>query len=245
MKFSKSFRTSQVIGFFLIIILTLLIFHMVTIAVMLNSENKTILEFVSIFYFDEERNFPSTYSALAILFCAYLLWEISFLEIEKAKENSKYWKFLSIIFLFLAFDEYTSIHENAGHILKLFTDMVFPFHGWYIPVLIFFGVIGIFFLKFFYQLPRNTKLLFVYSSLVFITGAVIFDILTAIVLTNLETGLNKDLIIYALITLEELFEMLGIIIFMKALLNYLVSNLKKIKFKYRFLENEPAIKNYV
>ena len=233
MKFTKSFRTDQITALFLKIVLLLFALHMATLVVMMNFENKTVLKFMSVFYFDAERNFPSTYSALAILFCAYLLWEISCLEIEKSGRKSKYWRFLSFIFLFLAFDEYTSIHENAGHILKLFTDKVFPFHGWYIPVLIVFGLIGMFFLKFFYQLPKNTKLHFFYSIVIFIVGAVVCDILSAIVLVNFEEGLKKDLLIYTLVTLEELFEMIGIIIFINALLIYLVSNLKKINLKYK------------
>ncbi len=239
MNLRRSLSKNEITGLFLKTVLILLTFHVMAVIVMLTLENKTVLKYMSIFYFDTERNLPSTYSALAIAFCAYLLWEISSLKTEIFNKRSKYWKFISVTFLFLAIDEYTSIHEHAGHIVKLFSDKVFPFHGWYIPLLAALGLISIFFMKFYFQLPKTTRLNFLYSGVIFITGAVGFDILSAIVLENYEDGLNKSIIIYTCVTIEELLEMIGIIFFMNTLLGYLINDLKKIKIKVKVKDKKP------
>jgi len=243
MYFSRSYSTKNITNTLLKTVGVLLFCHIITILVMVSVENKTVLKYMSVFYFDEERNFPSTFSALIMILTAYLLWEISKQKKEVINKTSKYWKFLSSVFIFLAIDEYTSIHEHAGHILNLFTDKEFLFRGWYIPVLIIFSGISIFFIKFYFHLPKKTRLQFIFAAAVFITGAVGFELLSAIVLEDLVEGLNKALFLFVFITLEELLEMLGVIIFIKALLEYLVHNFQKIKVKYRIKGKNPTPDN--
>ena len=67
--------------------------------------------FIHGFYFDSEANFPSLYSAMAIFFCAGLLWLIGSSEKEKTEKRSFYWKLLCFVFVFLGLDEFGRLQE--------------------------------------------------------------------------------------------------------------------------------------
>ena len=73
--------------------------------------------------------------------------------------------------------------------------------------------------RFFFALPRETMILFVVAGVVFITGAIGIEIISA----N-EADVNATDTVYysALYTIEELCEMLGIVIFCYGLLRYIV-----------------------
>jgi len=70
------------------------------------------LGFVPAFDFDSEGNFPSLYSAFSLLFCSILLGVISIHAKKKSNKNYIFWIALSILFLFLGFDEGAGIHER-------------------------------------------------------------------------------------------------------------------------------------
>lgn len=216
------------------IVIVLLVLNFIAGYVVVTVKNETVLEYFTIFYFDAERNLPTTYSALAILFAAFWVWQIANLPNQIIKGNSIYWKIIAFVFIFLAADEYTSIHEQAGHVLRLFTTHAFPHQGWYIPVLILMAGLSLFFIKFFFRLPKRTQINFIIAGLIFVGGAVGVEVLTGLYLHNGQTGLHKAFNLVLLVTLEELMEMVGIILFIKELTYFYVENSKegmKVKLK--------------
>lgn len=65
-------------------------------------------------------------------------------------------------------------------------------------------------------------LLFISSGAIFITGAIGFETLSGI-----QEKMNSENIVYGILyTFEELFEMLGIVLFIYALLCYIVEHFK-------------------
>ncbi len=178
---------------------------------------------VPMFDFDAEMNIPTFYSSFALLFSSALL---AIIALCHKKSGTSYWLWvgLSIVFLFLSIDEFTSIHECLGEpserLLKssgLLKSSRILFYAWIIPYGIALTAFGIVYLKFLLNLPRKTMLLFIASGIVFVSGAIGFETLSGI--QEKLYGANST---YALLyTLEELFEMLGVAIFIYALLDYI------------------------
>ena len=102
----------KVTKFLLSIIALLVFFNLVERAIVyglnLNSDSEILSKY---FNFDQEANFPSLYSALALGFSSYLLIIIATLKRADRSRFAQKWKTLSYIFLFLAIDEACSIHE--------------------------------------------------------------------------------------------------------------------------------------
>jgi hypothetical protein len=191
---------------------------------------------VRAFHFDTEYNVPTVYSATAIFIASIIL-----LVIARAKKHSKesiYWRGLSLIFLFLSLDEIFKIHEATIPIgksllgsLKNVAALEYPWFVIYIPVL---SIISLFFIKFFFQLPNITKIRFIISGIVFIFGAVGVEMINIRYLVMHDWS---DPIYQLLITAEELLEMLGIILFIRALLQYALTNLPAASITYTFAIN--------
>lgn len=181
------------------------------------------------FYFDAEANFPSLYSALAIVLCAALLWLIGSLAGEKAKKRSFYWKFLAVIFLLLAMDEFGSLHEFMIQPLRRVMDRAsfdsdYFYFAWFIPYIILLLFLGLLFLKFLFKLPSLTRFLFLLGGFVFVSGAVGLEMIGGKYWSAQGWAIDGsdpvDLRYALIITLEELLEMLGIVIFIFALSRY-------------------------
>jgi hypothetical protein len=109
---------------------------------------------VPAFDFDNEFNVPAFYSAMAILLCAWLLWLIGNSASEKNNQQSPYWKLLSVLFVFLALNEFFVIHEYLILITQELIDVSsqsnFLYFAWFIPYCAIMAVIALFLISFFF-----------------------------------------------------------------------------------------------
>lgn len=181
--------------------------------------------FIRTFYFNGEANVPAFYSTLAILLSGLLLLSIGNLKSECKRGQSLSWKILGYIFIFLALDEFLSIHEGLTTISR---NMIggnsvgggYLNYAWVIPYCILFGGIFVILTKFFLRLPNTTKIQFFVSAFIFLSGAVGLELIGG----RHETLYGTDNLSYSLlVTLEEFLEMAGIIIFIYALTSFYVT----------------------
>ncbi|MDD3374154.1 MAG: hypothetical protein PHY73_00300 [Candidatus Omnitrophica bacterium] len=190
--------------------------------------------FLHKFHLDHEQNIPTYFSSLILLFSAGLLGIIAALERKKKKANSSYWAWLAFIFLFFSLDETAVLHEEMIIPLReaLCATGIFYF-TWVIPGIIFILFFGILFLRFFLQLPRETKFLFKISAILYIGGALGCDLFGG--WFSFSFG-EKNLIYFVITTIEETLEMTGVAVFIYALLRYLCVNFKEVTFLIRDTE---------
>ena len=188
------------------------------------------------FYFDAEANFPSLYSALAMLLSATLLWLIGSLVTEKASKKAFYWKFLSIVFVFLAMDEFGSLHEYMiqpmrGMMNESSLDSGYLYFAWFIPYTIVVVIIGLVLFRFLFKLPSRTRWLFIIGGAIFLAGAVGMEMIGGNYWAGqgwaIDGSDETDLQYALIVTLEELLEMLGIVIFIFALSEYYFQRIGK------------------
>ena len=175
---------------------------------------------------DEEFNLTAIYSGLLLYASSFLLKEIG----TSCKNNeSKDWILLSKVFLFLAFDEVFQIHE-----LFVISDLRQYVHPslasiWVIPYGVLFIVFSFRFVPFFLRLRSRISVLSLISGGVYVLGAIAVEALNSWLVRTGQisrSGFYNELIS----GFEELFEMLGVIIFLYALLLELKTRFKQLDY---------------
>ncbi len=182
-----------------------------------------------IFSVDSEQSIPTLYSVGGLLVCALLLGLVAHVTDKRQEKFLRHWQLLSLIFLYLSLDEALSFHERVTDPLKEFLGTGgFLYFAWVIPVAILLAVFLIGYLTFLMALPKRVRWLFLTAGSVFVTGALGMEIVGGKVLSM---QLPKAAYVLS-VTCEEFFEMLGVVIFLYALLAYLRSKLTNINISF-------------
>lgn len=203
-------------------IAVLLILNILGIIIAARFDYSIVKGMAKLFNFNLEKNIPTLYSTLALVFSSALLFFIAF-EYKKIKQDNIQWFALSAIFSFLAVDEMAAIHE---HFLRPTRDFIgasgFLYYAWVVPYSIGLMVLGVVYSNFLYLLPKKTKWLFIISCAVFIIGAIGFEMLGG---WQAESSGPRTYLYMIFFTCEETLEMTGISIFIYALLSHIVNEL--------------------
>jgi hypothetical protein len=181
-------------------------------------DSNTVRKVVLLFSVNKEGNIPSFYSALALLFCSLLLAIISASKKREKDYAAIYWRGLSWIFLYLSIDEAASIHELSTHpFRKALGAQGFLYYTWIVPfgllVLIFIGLYS----RFVFSLPKKIKILFITAGSIFLFGSLGME-----AIGGFWDELGTSNFLYSMIfTLEESLEMIGVLVFIYALMQYI------------------------
>ncbi len=192
--------------------------------------------FAPIFNVNVEQNIPTLYSWSALLFCAVLLAVIARAKKLVSDRYVNYWRVLAVIFAYLSLDEAVSIHEKFIDPLRnSLNTSGFLYYAWVIPGAIFAIAVFLGFLKFINALPPKTKRLFLTAGTVFIGGAIGMELLAGV---HDELYTQKTFVTSVLTSIEEFMEMMGIVIFIYALLSYIRSEINGLNLKIKIAEGK-------
>ena len=190
--------------------------------------------FVKLFRLDSEGNIPTFYSASTLLLCSALLAIIAF---AKKKEDAPYrlhWKALSIIFLFMSLDEASALHEMTIEPLRsALSAGGFLYLTWVVLGTVFVLILVLAYLRFLADLPRKTRNLFLVAGAIFVGGALGMEMIGGYYVSPYAgqsvppSRICNIYLNYQMISaVEELLEMLGIVVFIYALMSYISFNVK-------------------
>ncbi|PLZ85175.1 hypothetical protein CEN44_22965 [Fischerella muscicola CCMEE 5323] len=192
--------------------------------------------FKDLFDLDSEMNIPSLYSAGALLFCSILLATIS--KAKKAAGNNDYrsWAGLSIVFVYLSFDEFISIHEKL--ILPLRNALHtrgFLYYPWVIAGAICVALFLLLFWRFVITLPKKIRRLFLIAGTIYIAGAIGAEMVGGF---YADYYTDTNMIFVLITTLEEVLEMMGVIVFIYGLLSYISSYMNGIDVEFHIIDSK-------
>ncbi len=222
-------KPNKILIFFLTVIGLLLLANLAGIFAKFYLDFPHIKSFIRLVDFDTEMNVPTLYSSFAMFIASALLALVGFVH-RTRKEPSFAWFGLSFIFVFLSVDESSEFHEMlVGPVREsLDTSGVFYF-AWVIPYGILAIVLGLAYLKFLINLPRNILGLFVLSGVVFLSGALGLELVGGVIAQSSGT----DSMIYAIsYTFEELLEMIGIALLIYTTTRYIVQVLPQVRLEF-------------
>lgn len=175
---------------------------------------------VPFFDLDREHNLPSLFSALLLLLSSALLALIAVVRRRGGGGDWRAWGGLSLLFLLVCGDEALALHERLILPLQgLLGASGFLFFAWVIPYGLLVGLLALLYLRFLYRLPAPTRSGLVLAAGLFLAGAVGLEMVGGQLYE--ELGGVPDLLYSAVVTLEELLEMSGVLVFIHTLLRYL------------------------
>jgi hypothetical protein len=148
---------------------------------------------------------------------------------------------LAAIFLYLSVDEAASFHENLGFTgLTATLKSLGDFHGllssWVMVGAIFVLIVAVAYLRFLAALPVRTHFLFIIAGALYVGGALGVEILGyRYVFFFGEPNVNFTYFMF--VAIEEGLEMLGVVVFLYALLSHLASSMTGVQI---LIENGPT-----
>ncbi|NES81321.1 MAG: hypothetical protein F6K10_07860 [Moorea sp. SIO2B7] len=194
-------------------------------------------DWTNIINLDRELNLPTWYSSFTLAFCAILLAVIA---AGKKAENDRFfrqWKILSTIFWILAIDELVSLHEIL--IIPDLADALhlpgFLYQIWVIPGMIIVLIFILKYVRFRAHLPKRTRYHFTLAAILYIGGALGMEMLGG---HYAEIEGQQHLTYTLIATAEEVMEMMGIIVFMYGLLNYLKISRQDLEVQIKFFDGK-------
>ncbi|MFN0052092.1 MAG: hypothetical protein ACKV0T_07870 [Planctomycetales bacterium] len=173
---------------------------------------------IPLFNLDAEGNIPTLYSGAALFLASLLLRTIA-LRQQALGQPSTTWTVLALIFLFLSVDELVTLHELLGKQLhKRLPVTRVLYCAWAFLYGIGVAILFLCCLRWLWRLERRVRRRFVLSGAIFLLGAIGFELLGA--RQNALFGIHN--LTYELYyTCEESLEMLGVAVFIFALLDVL------------------------
>jgi hypothetical protein len=186
---------------------------------------------LSHFFVDNEMTVTTWYSSGLLLLCAILLSTIAFVQAKSCKPYLRHWQLLAFIFLYLSLDESIAIHEKWGEPLKsMFKTGGFLHHAWLIPAVVLVSVLIMSYWRFLAQLHLKTRLLFKLGGMIYITGAIGFEMISGMVI---KFGGTMGFFYILCTHFGEGLELMGLSIFLYGLLNYLCFTLKNVMILFK------------
>ena len=220
----------QICSFLVIIALSFFVLHCASEALIhfAGVSEKFYQDFFDAINLDEEFNLTAIYSGLLLYASSFLLKEIA---VSSQGGKRRDWMLLSKVFLFLAFDEVFQVHELF--VIPGLRQYLHPSLAsiWVIPYGILFALFSFKFIPFFLKLRNKVSVLSLISGGVYVSGAIAFEALNSWLVRTDQ--ISRSSFYYELISgFEELFEMLGIIIFLYALMLELRSRFVRLRYSF-------------
>jgi hypothetical protein len=216
--------SKKIIYILLSIVIFLIIACVSTQAIRFFLLNPDIHQF-SEFNMDAEANIPTYFSTMILFFSGVLIGMIALLKKKEGDSFALHWIILSFIFFALSLDEAAAIHEMSIKPLRTLLDATgFFYYAWIIPAAILVGVFAIIFFKFWLHLEYRIRILFFLAAVCYIFGAIGFEGIGGYYLSS---NIKIDFTYILITTAEETFEMIGSVLFIYALLRYLVLSYQK------------------
>jgi len=174
--------------------------------------------FVRLLNMEYENNLPTSWSALLLLYASALLYNLSKQKFKKTDPYKWLWALLSLAFFYLSLDESFELHEKLMGPTSQFLELSSIFYySWVIPAGIALIFMGIVYLKFIFNLPFKTRILFIISCAIYVGSAIGFELLEGPID---QAGNWMNLPYTILVTMEETLEMFGICLFTYAVIDY-------------------------
>ena len=214
----KSTSIMKVLGY---CILALVALHLLAMTARFGFGHVYLKGFVPLFSLENEKNIPTLFASLQLFLAAVLLGICAAQHKLIQGEYFRHWVGLSAIFVFLSFDESALLHEKTLSLTReSFDSTGLLYYSWIIPFGIFALLVLLAYSRFLLALPRRIGLIFFLSGAVFVGGAIGLEMFEG---QLNEAGGYRSFDYMALVTIEEILEMVGIYAFIYGLLSHLTA----------------------
>jgi hypothetical protein len=185
-----------------------------------------LLEFARPFTFRGNSTVAKWFATANLLLCTLLLAIIARGKIQETDGYRHHWSALALIFCAISLEEAVGLHELTSKPLS----SVFPatgllFHTWVVLGVLFTAIVALIYARFLGHLPSKTKRLFLLAATLYVGGALGMEIIRG---PYNEAYGAKHMIAEILKSIEEIFQMLGVVVFIYTLLSYIGEHIKEV-----------------
>lgn len=177
-----------------------------------------------VLFVDTEQSVPTAFATAGLLAASALLAVIARATRREGGRDARHWLALSVLFVVLAADEYLSLHENDQYLRDALgtTASGYLYYPWVLVGSALVIVTALVFWPFLLRLPADSRRRFLAAGAVFVAGTLGVEMFGA---AEAETSGRADLRYGVLATVEEALEMIGVVLFVGALLRHLQEHL--------------------
>lgn len=177
------------------------------------------------FDMDQEVSLPTWFSQMLLATAGLVALMIGLIRRSDKKTYFRHWIAIAIILLCMSADEGAGLHELASVPIgtSLNTEGTIFYFAWVIAGLAAVLVVAAVFLKFWWKLPKRTKLFIVLSAVVYLSGAIGAEMLGGYRMSIY----GPDALYRVLSVLEETFELVGASLAIYTFLDYWRDNEKR------------------
>lgn len=175
-------------------------------------------------HIDREGNLAAWLSSTTMLFCSLVAWSLrSSGEYHRGVDN-RAWALVALALFLMSMDETAQVHERVGSLVQpILPDIGVLYFGWVAVGVLGAAIVAPFFVRFVRQLPDRTRMQLILAAIVFLAGAIGVEMVTGEYMSRTEDKLSLTYIFLSHI--EELLEMLGLIILLRALLQHAAASI--------------------
>ena len=207
----------------------LILIHSIILGIYFYIDDPDTFDFIRLFDLDYEGNIPTLFSAVLFFINGLFFYLIYSSTKQENNPYQSYWLGLALIFIFMGFDEGTRLHEEIGDLVETIVEakglLYFP---WVIPYSIAFLIASVIYFRFYLTLNKNLKFRLFFCALIFLSGAMGLEIISA---QEAETNGTSSLRYSILYTIEETLEIVGLILLIDTLVGHLSRERKSILIK--------------
>lgn len=174
---------------------------------------------------DSEHNIPALFSTMLLFAAAPILAYIAAMDRRDGGKDAAKWAVLAFGFLLMGVDESLSLHERMIDPMRALLGRMFDadrlgifYFAWVIPGIMLVVGLAVFFLPFMSRLPRPTGIMLFAAATIYLGGAIGVELVEG---WWREGHGHRNVIYHAMVSLEEGMEMIGVIILIHTLLDFI------------------------
>lgn len=192
--------------------------------------HRSLCGFVWLFDGEEHGNIPHWFKAILMLIISTTLFFIYRIQKSDQDRFKTHWLFLSLIFFIMHIIQSTNVHNALSPCIRTALGVGGMLtYAWVIPGMVIVIALGLIYLHFFIKLPPKTRLLFFVAGFLYVIGALVFEMATAYYMVRYGM---EDMGFVALSVVHEAMKMIGLVLFIQALMDLLGSKNKSIGLRF-------------
>lgn len=212
--------------------LAMVVLDLIALAVTLVSGHDNLLGLLGLLDLDKERGVSTLFQVLLLLTNSALLLLLGVWGRRKIVDSGP-WLFMSAIFAFLALDEFAWIHERTMEpVAALLGRSGFLHFGWVVPYGVAVLLLGIWFIPRVLAIKAGPRKWFVLAAVAYVFGALVMESVGGMRLDAIGGEDFRPEVVYELLTtVEEGFEMVGLILLLRGVLELLQPALTDVRLR--------------
>jgi len=167
---------------------------------------------------DEENNVPTWFASMVLALVGFALAFVGLMKYQERDPHYRQWFAISLIPLFLSLDDMAQLHEALSSPLSEEYGFGGLLHwAWLVVALPVVAVLTVLFLPFLLRLPARTAILLLAGAGITFSGGVILEMFEG---WRVDASGQGGLLLFLMVTVQEVMEMTGSIIALYAVIDY-------------------------